>query len=1073
MKRWFALTSLCGVLFLTLIFIQPQVILALQSYVISGQITQDNGRSGVDGITIVCADGINTPITTTSTGGGYYNCTVGTGWSGTVTPLSTEYTFSPVSSTITTISADITRDFGATLIPIPPPEQVAISGLINYCSFQFSGICYVYSPLSDVLLTYPGGSTVSNASGLYSFSVPSGWSGEVTPIKIGYVFSPTLISYNTVITHQTNQTYTGEASTQTYAISGVITDATTLSGVDGVIITFSDGVTTVTSGGGFYARTVSVNWRGTLFPAQLGYAFSPTVTSINQVLTNTVQNFVRSTSVQSYTIWGTVNLGSGAREGLGGVAIIFDNGSVTETITTSGGGSYSHTVTAGWYGTVTPDKTGYALTPSAPIIGPVYTNTLQNFTANIAQLTISGNTTAGNATLTYSPGGSITSDVAGNYAFAVDYGWTGVVTVNRAGWIFTPTTRSYTNVVSDLPGENYNGSAIPAVYTISGHITDTETMLPAVDVWLDFSDGYTTTTDAAGFYTRTVSINWQGTIEPIQAGYVFSPTTATLPPVATNVTQDFRRSPPASAAYCAASGDTTNDLGIVALTVNTGTQASAITAYSSYTGTALTELLPGETYNYQITYRNDKSTAIQAYGAGYFDFDGNTQFDDGCSLQCGSFSVGAGAVMSTTGSFTVPVTANSGTTHLRMVTNYDSNNIVRAPACDTTLDGEVEDYTVGMGIYQIAADLSKKVAPPGLVGNIITFTINITNTAHTPFITIPMVDNFSDALGYISGTALSPTLSIGRLAWTNLTTATTFGNIAPGQSMTIETVFSVSTITAITNTAVITAQDDMGNVISRSATLQLIPPLADAGIDQTTVGGTAITLDGSASQSFTGQGMRTFRWAQTGGAPVSFTPSLSRTGFIAPTTSGMLTFTLAVTDSYGFPTFITDTTRVNVVDGDVSATVDPATGGNLVFTGTQLGGYITTTLELPGGAVSDTTYLVYTEAVSPTHPAPGAFLFAGRTFTIEAYQGLILQDNFTFHTPITLTLQYPPDALGEAFEAGIELLYWDGSQWTSDGITIIERDFVNHRLVATINHLTEFSLFGLKGYDMYIPLLLK
>jgi hypothetical protein len=53
-----------------------------------------------------------------------------------------------------------------------------------------------------------GGSTISDYDGSYSLSVPSGWSGTVTPSHACYTFSPTSRTYNNVTTNQIAQDYT-------------------------------------------------------------------------------------------------------------------------------------------------------------------------------------------------------------------------------------------------------------------------------------------------------------------------------------------------------------------------------------------------------------------------------------------------------------------------------------------------------------------------------------------------------------------------------------------------------------------------------------------------------------------------------------------------------------------------------------------------------------------------------------------------------------------------------------------------------------------------------------------------
>ena len=75
--------------------------------------------------------------------------------------------------------------------------------LTNTC-FTISGNAGV----AGVTLNYTGGSTSTDGSGNYSFGVPSGWSGTVTPSKSGYVFSPASLIYSSVVADQTGQNYT-------------------------------------------------------------------------------------------------------------------------------------------------------------------------------------------------------------------------------------------------------------------------------------------------------------------------------------------------------------------------------------------------------------------------------------------------------------------------------------------------------------------------------------------------------------------------------------------------------------------------------------------------------------------------------------------------------------------------------------------------------------------------------------------------------------------------------------------------------------------------------------------------
>jgi hypothetical protein len=71
--------------------------------------------------------------------------------------------------------------------------------------------------------------------------------------------------------------------------------------------------------------------------------------------------------------------------------------------------------------------------------------------------TISGNAGIGGATLSYGDGGpqTVTADGSGNYTITVLSGWSGTVTPSKAGYVFTPASRTYSNVTSDQLNQDY------------------------------------------------------------------------------------------------------------------------------------------------------------------------------------------------------------------------------------------------------------------------------------------------------------------------------------------------------------------------------------------------------------------------------------------------------------------------------------------------------------------------------------------------------------------------------------------------------------------------------------------
>jgi hypothetical protein len=71
-----------------------------------------------------------------------------------------------------------------------------------------------------------------------------------------------------------------------------------------------------------------------------------------------------------------------------------------------------------------------------------------------------------------------------------------------------------------------------------------------------------------------------------------------------------------------------------------------------------------------------------------------------------------------------------------------------------------------------------------------------------------------------------------------------------------------------------------------------------------------------------------------------------------------------------------------------------------------------------------------------------------------------------------LTLIEPISVAAGFSEDTLELRYWDGSQSSSGGITMVSRDTVNHKLVVTIDHLSQFALFGEARKGVYLPVVM-
>jgi hypothetical protein len=217
------------------------------------------GNAGVGGATISYYNGSNKTVTADSTGA--YSISLPYNWSGTITPSKTNYLFVPSSATFTNLTVSQTiQNFLATLVYV-------ISGNTG---------------TPGVTLSYTDGTpktVVSDGNGNYSITMTAGWSGTVTPTKLGYTFSPPSISYSNLNGSKTSQNYI--AAYTVYTISGN-------TGVGGVPLTYTDGTqkTILSDGNGNYSFQVPNLWSGTVTLSHPCYTFNP----VNRTYTMITQN---------------------------------------------------------------------------------------------------------------------------------------------------------------------------------------------------------------------------------------------------------------------------------------------------------------------------------------------------------------------------------------------------------------------------------------------------------------------------------------------------------------------------------------------------------------------------------------------------------------------------------------------------------------------------------------------------------------------------------------------------------------------------------------------------------------
>ncbi|MGE5339894.1 MAG: hypothetical protein ACM3SY_00280 [Candidatus Omnitrophota bacterium] len=479
----------------------------IHTYTISGTITDSSGTPIPD----VVMNGL--PENTKTDASGKYTATVPCGWSGTVTPTKTCYTFTPPSRSYTNVTSyKAGEDYVAVLIPY------TISGVIK----DQNG-----NPIPDVVMIGLPENTKTDATGKYTATVPCGWTGTVTPTKTCYTFTPPSTSYTNVTANQTTD-YTGKVIM--IIISIIIKDPNgnpipdvNLNGLTG---------SAKTDLSGSYNAQVPCGWSGTVTPTKTCYTFVPPFISYTNLTSNQTANFTGT--IIPYTISGTIKDSNG--NPIPDVVMIGLPGNPKTDAT----GKYSATVPCGWSGTVTPSKTCYTFTPPSTSYTNVTANQITNYTGTIRYYTISGIITDPSGTpipdvvLNGFPGNPKT-DATGKYSATVPCGWTGTVTPTKTCYTFTPPSRSYTNINSDKTGEDYVAVLIP--YTISGIIKDSNGN-PIPDVVM-IGLPRDPKTDPTGKYTATVPCGWSGIVTPTKACYTFAPPSTTYTNVTANQTTNY------------------------------------------------------------------------------------------------------------------------------------------------------------------------------------------------------------------------------------------------------------------------------------------------------------------------------------------------------------------------------------------------------------------------------------------------------------------------------------------------------------------------------------------------------
>jgi hypothetical protein len=182
--------------------------------------------------------------------------------------------------------------------------------------------------------------------------------------------------------------------------------------------------------------------------------------------------------------------------------------------------------------------------------------------------------------------------------------------------------------------------------------------------------------------------------------------------------------------------------------------------------------------------------------------------------------------------------------------------------------------------------------------------------------------------------------------------------------------------------------------------------------------------------------------------------------------SGLDSFTYTLVDGNN----LTDSATVSVIvapqltSGQAAqvAVIDNQVGGSKQFTSADA----TITIDLPSEVYSGTLgeedifYFAVTWLITPTTGNSGNLQLANLAFDLSAYVNDNKLEDFVFSEPVTVTINYSEQVLGDFAPATLQLLFLEGDSWSDEGIELVSHDTENRRFVVRLSHLTEFAFFA-------------
>ena len=524
-------------------------------YTVSGTVL--DGATPVAGVTVTATSGA-TVLTAVSNASGVYSVAgLTAGLNFTVTASKSGFSYTPVSTVYSAISANKTLNFTQSA----PIVYYTVSGTILNSSTPVSGV--------TVTATSTGGNFtgVSNASGAYTISLPSGANYTVTAALAGQTYTPASTVYTNLTANKTlnfsqdviivgANKINGTVKNGTNPVAGAkvelilpwtdnthpyvskiaITDAQGKYSFDNAVLA---GYTTISS----LKLNAWENGEVVYLPSNLANFAVPASATVYDFNTNVV-------TPTYYTVSGTVLNGATP---VSGATISAVSGATTLTATSDASGNYSvANLVAGLDYTVTIAKSGLTFTPASTFYTAINSNKTLNFTQTVVNpvyYTVSGTvlngaTPVAGVTVAAVAGASsltATTDASGNYSIAnLTQGLDYTVTAVKTGVSFTPASTVYAAIASNKT-LNFTQVVNPIYYTVSGTTKNGTIAVSGVTVSaVSGTSTLTAVSDASGNYTVANLVSGLNyTVTATKTGVSFTPASTVYSAINGNKTLNF------------------------------------------------------------------------------------------------------------------------------------------------------------------------------------------------------------------------------------------------------------------------------------------------------------------------------------------------------------------------------------------------------------------------------------------------------------------------------------------------------------------------------------------------------